>query len=261
MTWDTHNMNFSTPIFEHSRLEYVHNIDFKIVHKLGKLKEHFSQAAQIYSVTCEPNVAPSTVTGLYSLKASTQYTTQRSYGPTSHDQLRKWTSASTFQNQISWNKLWKFLEFHKISRNFTKGSSLLYQLYMMLLIPKRFLNSRNYPWKPPKFLNFGRSGNAEVDTMKLEHCTPHEQPAVPRVWRIHNLLSAIANAWTKLGPWPFIIKDLTHKIVTSGPKSQSCNWTICVRGDVVLVSQFFLVAESCDHESSNMWRLLCLLNY
>ena len=38
-------------------------------------------------------------------------------------------SASTLQNWISWNKLWKFLEFHQISWNFTKGSSLLYQLY------------------------------------------------------------------------------------------------------------------------------------
>ena len=38
-----------------------------------------------------------------------------------------------------WNKPWKFLEFHKISWNFTKCSSLLYQLYnMMLLIPDFF---------------------------------------------------------------------------------------------------------------------------
>ena len=63
------------------------------------------------------------------------------------------TSASTFQKWISWNKLWKFLEFHKISWNLKKGSSLLYQLYMMLPIPDFFFYSRNcyfVSWKIPK---------------------------------------------------------------------------------------------------------------
>ena len=67
---------------------------------------------------------------------------------------------------ISWNKqTLKILEFHKISWNFTKCSSLLINCDGIMLLKSKFLiffYSRNvlfYPWKSWKFLNFGRSGS------------------------------------------------------------------------------------------------------
>ena len=92
--------------------------------------------------------------------------------PATHLHRSRTPSVSTFQNQISWNKLWKFLEFHQISWNFTKCSNLRYQSYRMLLIPDFviyiffFFYSRKVlfiSWKNPpnswKFLNFRRSRN------------------------------------------------------------------------------------------------------
>ena len=80
-------------------------------------------------------------------------------------------SVSTFHNQISWYKLWKFLEFHKISWKFTKCSNLLL-VYInrislrMLLIPKKKNYSRNVlfiSWKIPKIPeNSWISGEAET---------------------------------------------------------------------------------------------------
>ena len=77
-----------------------------------------------------------------------------------------WSSASTFQNyrypEINSENSWNFTKYPEI---FTKCSSLLYQLYMMLLIPDFFLFSKcafsilENPKNSWKFLKFGRSGS------------------------------------------------------------------------------------------------------
>ena len=83
---------------------------------------------------------------------------------------------------LSWNELWKFPEFHKISWNFRKGSSLLFQLYMMLLIPDFFILKICFfilenPQNSWKLLNSGRSGSTGAWTLCMQ---AHTQVGVRR---------------------------------------------------------------------------------
>ena len=76
----------------------------------------------------------------------------------------------------SCNKLWKFLEFHKISWNFTRCSpfqssiSIVYDAtnsWFFLILEMCFF----YPWKSQKFLNFGRSGSTAPRPHVIESCS------------------------------------------------------------------------------------------
>ena len=117
--------------------------------------------------------------------------------------LRTSSSASTFQNEIFWNKLWKF---HKISWNFTKGSSLLSIVYMytcmLLLIPEIFLFSKcsfSILENPKKFLKIPE-GTDQQGANAIDYV--ERSSALLEVLVLHRtLLKHSVNAFLALKIW------------------------------------------------------------